>query len=454
MGAAKIREPASFGKRHEPHTIVVSRNGKVRQFTIRPVTFSIMLCAAFMLMVGYFSATAYLVFRDDLISASFARQARIKHEYEDRIAALRTKLDRITSRQLLDQQAIEARVQELMARQASIGKRSGRMSTLLEKAKTRGLGSTAINGQIPVPEVSPAKPRQHTTNTQSDPIVTSGAEAQIASNFSLRGNVNAKNVTNTTGSNLLAYNAPQDSGIKKPYTPSLSTNFTQQLFGEVADAIGVIDASQRQEVDQLRIAAANKTAKITKLLKTAGVKVPKRPGNDVGGPFVPLDHSVPFEAHLHALESTLDHYDSVSSIARTIPLATPLPGAKISSRYGHRIDPFNGRAAMHSGIDFKAPRGTAVKSTGHGVVVKAGRNGGYGKVVEIRHRDGLVTRYAHLSSIKVSVGQKVRQGQTIGKVGSTGRSTGPHLHYEVRRSGKAVNPANYMNVGYKLRGLL
>ena len=436
MSSAQIREPASFGKRHEPHTIVVSRNGKTRQFTIRPVFFSIAVCSAIMLMVGYFSATAYLVFRDDLISASFANQARIKHEYEDRIAALRTKLDRVTSRQLLDQQAIESRVHELMARQENIGKRSNRMTNLLDKAKNRGLNAKTATGSIPVPTLNPAK--STTDNITTGSIDTSNAEVQIASNFQLKGKTSNSAPTPTVN----------------PYSPQLSSNFTQQLFGEVAEQIGMIDTNQRQEVDQLRIAAASKVAKISSILKSNGVKVPQMPSNDVGGPFVPLDHSVPFEAHLEALESTLNHYDSLSGLARKMPFANPIPGAKISSRFGHRKDPFNGRSAMHSGMDFKAPRGTPVRATGDGVIVKAGRKGGYGNVVEVQHKNGLISRYAHLSRISVKNGQRVNVGQMIGKVGSTGRSTGPHLHYEVRQGKTARNPSRYMQVGFKLRGLL
>lgn len=437
MSSAHIREPASFGKRHEPHTVIVSRNGKTRQFTIRPVFFSIAVCSAIMLMVGYFSATAYLVFRDDLISASFANQARIKHEYEDRIAALRTKLDRVTSRQLLDQQAIESRVHELMARQENIGKRSNRMTNLLDKAKNRGLNAQSSTGSIPIPTLNPAK--SDTDNITTGSIETSNPELQIASNFQLRGNASSLSTS---------------SEVSNPYSPQLSSNFTQQLFGEVAEQIGMIDSNQRQEVDQLRIAAASKVAKISSILQSNGVKVPQMPSNDVGGPFVPLDHSVPFEAHLEALESTLNHYDSISGLARKMPFANPIPGAKISSNFGYRKDPFNGRSAMHSGMDFKAPRGTPVRATGDGVIIKAGRKGGYGKVVEIRHKNGLITRYAHLSRMNVKKGEKVNVGQIIGKVGSTGRSTGPHLHYEVRQGKAARNPSKYIQVGFKLRGLL
>jgi len=437
MSALHPSEAKSFGKRHEPHTVIVSRNGTTKEYTIRPVFFSIAVCSIIMLMVGYFSATAYLVFRDDLISASFANQARVKHEYEDRIAALRTKLDRVTSRQLLDQQAIESRVHELMARQDNIGNRSNRLTNLVGEAKKRGLNAKRATGDIPVPTLNPVKVR--TDNITTGSIDTSNANLQIASNFQLNSN------NNTISAPAKASN---------PYSPELTSNFTQQLFGEVAQQIGMIDTSQRDEVDQLRIAAASKAAKITNILKSTGVKVPQMPKNNVGGPFVPLDHSVPFEAHLEALESTLNHYDNISGIARKMPFANPIPGAKLSSRFGHRTDPFNGRSAMHSGLDFKATTGTPVLATGDGVIVKAGRKGGYGKIVEVKHKDGFITRYAHLSRILVKNGQRVRLGQRIGKVGSTGRSTGPHLHYEIRKNNKAHNPSKYMKVGSKLRGLL
>ncbi len=240
MSSAQIREPASFGKRHEPHTVVVSRNGKTRQFTIRPVFFSIAICSAIMLMVGYFSATAYLVFRDDLISASFANQARVKREYEDRIAALRTKLDRITSRQLLDQQAIESRVHELMARQENIGKRSGRMTSLVEKAKNRGLNAAVATGAIPIPTLNPIK--TNTDNITIGSIDTSNAGLQTASNFQLRGNSETQ-VARSETVNLLGYATPTATKNTNPYSPQLSSNFTRQLFGEVAEQIGMIDTN-------------------------------------------------------------------------------------------------------------------------------------------------------------------------------------------------------------------
>lgn len=118
-----------------------------------------------------------------------------------------------------------------------------------------------------------------------------------------------------------------------------------------------------------------------------------------------------------------------------------------TSYFGYRNNPFNfDRSEFHPGLDFKGKTGDPVKCTASGKVVFSGRAGGYGNCVRIRHANNLETWYGHLSRISVREGQRVSVGELIGKVGSTGRSTGPHLHYEVRRNGKAVNPKQYLSL--------
>lgn len=122
----------------------------------------------------------------------------------------------------------------------------------------------------------------------------------------------------------------------------------------------------------------------------------------------------------------------------------PVQEGYISSAFGRRSDPITGRIAMHTGIDFSAPRGTPIYAVGAGVVTFSGRNGAYGNMIEISHGDGYKTRYAHAHELKVEKGALVSKGQEIATVGSTGRSTGPHLHLEVYRNGMAVNPGRYI----------
>jgi murein DD-endopeptidase MepM/ murein hydrolase activator NlpD len=114
------------------------------------------------------------------------------------------------------------------------------------------------------------------------------------------------------------------------------------------------------------------------------------------------------------------------------------------------MDPFLRSPAMHTGIDFRASYGDPVRATAAGTVVSAGWSGGYGKMVEIDHGNGLITRYGHLSAIDVEEGQSIRTGQTVGRVGSTGRSTGPHLHYETRVDGEAVDPQKFLRAALRI----
>lgn len=122
----------------------------------------------------------------------------------------------------------------------------------------------------------------------------------------------------------------------------------------------------------------------------------------------------------------------------------PVPAGMRSSGFGRRVDPFSGRISMHAGLDFSAPRGTPIHAVGDGVVSFAGRNGAYGNMLEITHAGGYTSIYAHAHSLAVEKGDLVEKGQLIATVGSTGRSTGPHLHLEIRRNGMAVNPARFI----------
>jgi murein DD-endopeptidase MepM/ murein hydrolase activator NlpD len=118
------------------------------------------------------------------------------------------------------------------------------------------------------------------------------------------------------------------------------------------------------------------------------------------------------------------------------------------------MDPFLRRPAMHTGLDMRGDVGDPVRVTASGQVTIAGREGGYGNMVEVNHGNGLATRYGHLSQIDVKVGQHVRIGEVVGRIGSTGRSTGPHLHYETRIDGEAVDPQKFLRAGVRLGGLI
>ncbi|MGN2392907.1 M23 family metallopeptidase [Pelomicrobium sp. G1] len=144
---------------------------------------------------------------------------------------------------------------------------------------------------------------------------------------------------------------------------------------------------------------------------------------------------------LHILESVLLESQLVRQL---VPSMRPVDGGWLSSGFGWRIDPFTGQRAIHEGVDFVAPVGTPILAAAGGVVVTSEHHPEYGNMIEIDHGNNLVTRYAHASKRLVEVGAIVLRGQKIGEVGNTGRSTGPHLHFEVRRNGVALNPARFL----------
>lgn len=149
-----------------------------------------------------------------------------------------------------------------------------------------------------------------------------------------------------------------------------------------------------------------------------------------------------------ALLETLIRDRDLKGGRAAIPGGWPLAyGGVITSEFGYRRHPITGRHAMHMGIDISAPIGTDIVAMAEGVVIFSGKKSGYGNIVELRHPNGLETRYAHNQMNLVKVGDTIRKGQVIAKLGSTGRSTGPHMHFEVRRNGNAVDPIGYLDQG-------
>ncbi|MEL7348731.1 MAG: peptidoglycan DD-metalloendopeptidase family protein [Pseudomonadota bacterium] len=168
-----------------------------------------------------------------------------------------------------------------------------------------------------------------------------------------------------------------------------------------------------------------------------------------GGPFTELqlanaDASYGEDARMTELLADLERLSVMQFAAQRVPFAKPVRGARMTSGFGPRRDPFRKRRSMHNGVDWAGPRGTPIEATASGVVTFVGRQRGFGIVVEIRHAFGFETLYAHLNKARVTLGQRVEKGDRIGDMGSTGRSTGVHVHYEVRLNNRPVNPMTFI----------
>ncbi|MER8810740.1 M23 family metallopeptidase [Mesorhizobium australicum] len=425
-------QSAVFGRRKEPHTIIIARGDQIRHFTIRPWLAAFIGSALAAIAIGYLLATSYLVLRDDLIGATTARQARMQQAYEDRISALRAQVDRITSRQLLDQQLMETKVSELLERQTQLSQRHGRLGPLLERAE----GEV---GTVPAEDpATAAKPDKGAEVT--------GSIGQPAQNYAIASLGADLGTADTRPFSLWSTRTdplPSDSAADR----------ADRLFVSINQSLKSIENEQLSRINTLADNAYKSADAIQQALRTAGLPVDSDFGkneSDVGGPLIPLDSSMIFDSKVKELDEALDALDHLKKEARRLPLENPAPGHSVTSPFGVRTDPILGTAALHSGMDFRAPIGMAAKVTAPGIVTKAGWNGGYGRMVEIDHGNGFATRYGHLSEIDVTVGEKVDAGAVIGKTGSSGRSTGPHLHYEVRHNGEAIDPLRFLTVGRKV----
>jgi murein DD-endopeptidase MepM/ murein hydrolase activator NlpD len=364
-----------------------------RQVRFGPVAFWIAV-GTVVIMAGWsITSATYLTFRDDVLRTLIAHQAEQQFAYEDRIAELRAQIDRTTSRQLLDQEQFEQKLDDLMRRQATLESRAASLSGIADPATTGSIRPAAL------------KPGGDLTAPQ-------------------RG----------------------DHGKQSSIGAAL---------GRLEASLDRVERRQSVTASQMEDRYENKAQRIRSVLNELGLK-PNATTEAVGGPFVPLklgSDNDGFERALLRVSFARNDADQLVATLMRVPVRKPVAGEiDETSPFGIRTDPFVHEAAMHTGIDFRGDMGEPIHATAAGTVTIAGWQGGYGNMVEIDHGNGLATRYGHLSEIDVSVGAEVRIGEVIGKLGSTGRSTGPHLHYETRVGGEAVNPQKFLDAGDKLFG--
>jgi murein DD-endopeptidase MepM/ murein hydrolase activator NlpD len=229
---------------------------------------------------------------------------------------------------------------------------------------------------------------------------------------------------------------------------------TVQPLAQTADLAAPFQAIENQQlamVDKATGAAEAKLRDTQALIRRLGLD-PSRfiqasnwngRNTAMGGPYIPA--GVDAEPRFKDLFLSWKKLDTLQEALAAVPAFMPVKDFRYTSNYGFRYDPFNGGGAMHAGIDMAGAHGEPIYASASGTVIQAGRANGYGNLVELSHGKGIDTRYGHLSQVLVKPGERVRQGQIIGRMGSTGRSTGVHLHFEVRVDGRAVNPRPFLD---------
>jgi murein DD-endopeptidase MepM/ murein hydrolase activator NlpD len=368
-------------------------------------------------------ATLLLLFRDDFVATLVARQTEMQYAYEDRLGALRARVDRLTSRQLLEQDGVEVRMAELLSRQVELETRQSIIANIAEQARLPAALARARKPDLSVGAVGgPEVP---------SPVMQRANKPSVL--------IDALDATSSMQKSPPRVDAP----LRKAGT-------IEEKLSSADRTMGSLEVSQLTAVNTLAETAKDDATRLQSIVLDVGLG----PVKAAGGPFVPLKldpKAGPFEQKADALQTAVLSLARVRDVVDKLPLARPMRGdMDVTSSFGVRPDPFTRRPAMHTGIDMKADQGAPVRATAPGVVTAAEYSGGYGNMVEIDHGNGVVTRYGHLASIAVEDGQNVQAGVVVGRVGSTGRATGPHLHYETRLGGDAVDPQRFLKAGTKL----
>jgi murein DD-endopeptidase MepM/ murein hydrolase activator NlpD len=429
----------------------------------------------------YLGATAYWIFHDDLLAALMQRQVEMQGAYETRIRLLRHEIEAVTLRARSEEARYTADLQNLTARQSQAESRTALLLALSERLKGNHLADSKAADAASVKTIKPASGE---TNPLLTGAFTPALPASSRSYAPLAPQLPARPASKPRPEAPDLRGGQESLNTLSPLPMTAAAMPPQTLPARMADLSATYD---RIDAEQLRVLAnmlvpANRVAKdIRTALAIAGLpadefaipasargnakaatrstarleaKASARAEANSGGPFVPLpaDNSA-FARRALLLEAALESSENLRRMLPHVPLRQPLAGAiEVTSGFGPRIDPFYGRAALHTGIDLLDEYGAPVRATAAGRIVVAGPSGGYGNMVEIDHGNGLSTRYAHLSAILVQPDQEVDAGAIVGRVGSSGRSTGAHLHYETRIGGEPVDPERLIRAGAQLFG--
>ena len=266
-------------------------------------------------------------------------------------------------------------------------------------------------------------------------------------NFSLKGNLSS--VTTDLESALSERNRARSNSEKLSQTVIKLQNDLEVLNKSENAVLQKLTDSTKEDIQDIRYVLKRTGLNVKKLIKVQVNITNKKAG--LGGPFVAYKPSIKPARNLQSKILNLNNYlkelEELKGLMKKLPLSTPLNYYQISSHFGKRRDPINKRWAVHTGLDFSGYKNSRVYATAPGKVTFAGRNGKYGKLIEIDHGLGFKTKYGHLNKILVKRGQKVDYRAKIGLMGSTGRSTGPHLHYEILVKGRHHNPWRLIKAG-------
>jgi len=441
--------PAS-GPPEPRYCLSVSRGDAVCTFRLRPAAVWAVAALAAVAFAWTAALTLYVGFHDDVVSAILAHERAMKADYEDRLAQAQARLDEAAGRRLLERVAFKREVNEVVSRQARLEQR-GAMVAALAAESAQKLALAARRGAPPpqdalsaieafAPKAAPGPPTASEAARAYAPLPAAARKPHPIDEPSASVSALPSGAPFATAS----VTAPAPDPMARL---ALVDHALDGVEKGQAQALGAIDrTAERSAAHDSAIVAATG-------LDPAKLSPPRGEGG-VGGPAIPAGiepASAALDPALARAAQDVATAERLKGLIAFMPVRMPLAGdPALTSPFGYRADPFLGRPMLHPGVDLAEPYGTEIHAAAAGRVVHAGFAGGYGIMVEVDHGNGLSTRYAHMSEALVAEGEEVGKGAVLGRIGSTGRSTGPHLHYEVRIDGEPVDPERFLRAGSEL----
>ena len=463
--------------------IYIRSDGRVQFFTFGP-TLQVTMAGLSLIFLAWIAfATVNVIFKDRIIAAKDHRFQQMQSAYENRLADLQISYDELNGALVGAEDKFKATADELQTKQNAI---SGFLARKNQIEAAIGPGAP----QLRPPPMAPCRAGQRRRQRQSGCRAPAGPRrdgrhrpADLAADDGDAGGsltvmpgpvAPQPRIAKPTKSSFLE-NAWQAASASwpppcscRPRRPivQISAAYAQhpalRALQDQTARVAQMGKGETLLMAQTEVALKDDVGNLRDLVRRTGLNPDefehKGAGSEgVGGPDIPLDQvqvdgiSDPaFSGAYLRASAVLDQLDGLSGEVSHIPLVAPVTGAAFdrTSGFGARIDPFTGRYAFHPGIDFAGPWGSQVMATAPGTVVFAGYKGSYGNMVELDNGFGIHTRYGHLSAITVKLGMKVAKGTSVGRVGSTGRSTGPHVHYEIWFDDVVRNPNNFLEAGH------
>jgi murein DD-endopeptidase MepM/ murein hydrolase activator NlpD len=437
MPNARVAGVVSFAHRLFPHRQFYLRTrGSVQFFELSPAYQMTVSIGAVFAVFWIIYASIVVVFKEQLITAKDSRYANMRAAYDAKVVEMQHGHDELSGILVLAEERFQNATRDLALRHRQ-------MTQLLMKKQAMAKRLREVRRRVSTMSDYAGPSRMATAPDGSNTLMMQWSPGEPAPR---RGRL------------------PQTSGNGTIRTIQVSLkgqakNAVVKSIGLLEERLGVLQKQQLALLDEVHASVATEIDRYARIVKTAGLPVDDASQGDTkkslsgeGGPMrtEPLD--MRFEQEFAELDDAFDKLDVITSTLSRLPLVTPIASGLYSSTsgYGNRIDPFSGRYAFHSGADLGSAQGTSVLASAPGVVLVADRKGAYGNMVEINHGHGIQTRYGHLQTILVKPGDTVHFHQKIGTVGSTGRSTGPHLHYEIWINNVARDPTKFFDAGRRV----